>query len=222
MRYRHGHRDGRDSGDEVDCSDKKCFLVHQLKPICVIPLPTNNTFCNIPCVTSGCDEETHRSIVCPIWLCKPIPTTSTSSTTTASSTSLSTSKTTTRQTTVSSTTTTFTTVISTTPTTTTTTSTTTESMSTVSPLPLPVSCHSLLMYLSLGFNILLLLALISVLFFYLKLKREDREFEAQIQRSLHPPVNRFTGQVGHFSLGSLESLLRAGVNFINILRTAFA
>jgi hypothetical protein len=219
----------RESGDEVDCIDKKCFLVHQLKPICVIPLPTNNTFCNIPCLTSGCDQETHRSIVCPIWLCKPIPTTSTSSTTTASSTSPSTSRTTkstTKPTTVSSTTTsktTLTTVLSTTLATSTTTLITTETsqISTVSPLPIPISCHSLLMFLSLGFNVLLLVALLSVLFSYWKLKREDREFEAEIERRLGGPVNRFTGQVGHFSIGSLESLLRPGINFINVLRTAF-
>ena len=65
------------------------------------------------------------------------------------------------------------------------------------------------MYLSLGLNIVLIISLIALLIRYLKLRREDREFEDQIQRSLSTtvPVNRFTGQVGAFSLGSLEDLL---------------
>ena len=88
------------------------------------------------------------------------------------------------------------------------TTTQTSEISTVSPLPLPVACHSLLMYLSLGLNVILVLAFFSLLASYYKLKKEDRDFEAQIQNSLRRPiVNRFTGQVGPFSLGSLEDLL---------------
>jgi hypothetical protein len=55
--------------------------------------------------------------------------------------------------------------------------------------------------------VLFLITLLLLLFFYIKLKREDREFEDAIQRTLEPRVNRFTGQVGPFSLGSLQSLL---------------
>jgi hypothetical protein len=61
------------------------------------------------------------------------------------------------------------------------------------------------MYISLGINIVLLIAFVALLIKYLKTRREDREFEDQIQRSL--TVNRNTGQVGPFSLGSLDDLL---------------
>jgi len=48
------------------------------------------------------------------------------------------------------------------------------------------------------------------------LRREDREFQDEIQRSLQPSapptVNRLTGQVGMFSLGSMESLLNSDDN----------
>jgi hypothetical protein len=66
------------------------------------------------------------------------------------------------------------------------------------------------MYLSIGLNFIFLIAFITLLIYYLKLKREDREFEAEIQRRLHPSVrvDRFTGQVGPFSLGSLDNLLQ--------------
>jgi hypothetical protein len=203
----------RSSGDEVDCPGKKCFLVHHLRPVCVIPVPTNNSQCQIPCVTEGCVHETHREIVCPIWLCKPQTTTS-SSTTTTTLTTKSTETTTTSSTTTKSTTKTtsaLTTLTTTSALTTLTTLTTTpQQITTLAPQPLPVSCHSVVLYLSLTFNVLLLIALITLLFQYLKVKREDREFEAEIQRRLNPivRVDRMRGQVGAFSLGSLEDLLQ--------------
>ncbi len=198
----------RSNGDEVDCIDKKCFLVHQLRQICVIPLPTNNTLCDIPCVTDGCTHETHHSIVCPIWLCKPVSTTSTTTSTTTKRTTSTTESTpsTTKTTTTTTPKTTTSRVTTTTilPTTVTSQSTTT----TIAP-PMPVSCHSLIMYLSIGFNIILFVALLAILVKYFKLKREDREFEAEIHRRLHTSgdVDRFAGRVGDFSIESLENLL---------------
>ncbi len=194
----------RASGDEVDCIDKKCFLIHQLEQNCVIALPTNNSLCNIPCVTEGCDHETHHSIVCPIWVCTPVSTTSTTSSTTPTTTSRTTSTTTT---------------ISTTPRTTLTTTVITQSTTsgsfsttTIAP-PIPITCHSIVMYSSIGFNLLLLFALVTVLVKYLKLKREDREFEDEISRRLDTThVDRFRGTVGHFSIGSLENLLAIDEN----------
>jgi len=52
-------------------------------------------------------------------------------------------------------------------------------------------------------------ALLAILIKYLKLKREDREFEAEIQRRLQTTVDvdRFAGRVGNFSIESLEDLL---------------
>jgi hypothetical protein len=153
--------------------------------------------CQIPCVTSGCDHETHRSIVCPVWLCKPSYTT-TSSTTTTKTTSTSSSSTTTA-TGPSSTTT----AIS---------STSTPSQITTGlppPVPFPVSCHSVLLYVSLFFNVALVIGLIILLIKYLKVRREDREFEEELQRRLNPivRVDRMRGQVGNFSIDSLENLL---------------
>jgi hypothetical protein len=195
----------------VDCIDKKCYLVHQLRQVCVIPLPTNNSLCDIPCLTSGCDHETHRSIVCPIWLCKPVRTTTTplATTTTPLTTSTATTTTTRSTTTYSTTTTTTTSSFSTT---------SSAHISTIAPMPMPISCHSILLYSSISFNILLLVAFITLLVRYLKVLREDRNFEEEIQRRLHPivRVDRFRGQVGLFSLGSsiesLENLLREDEN----------
>jgi len=72
---------------------------------------------------------------------------------------------------------------------------------------MPVACYSLIMYLSIGFNIILFVALLAILIKYFMLKREDREFEAEIQRRLQTSVDVDRGQVGDFSIGSLEDLL---------------
>jgi hypothetical protein len=176
-------------GEEVDCIDKKCYLVHQLRQICVITLPTNNTDCSIPCLTSGCDHETHRNIVCPIWLCEPHTTTSTTSTTSTTFSTTSTTLSTTEHTT-----------------TTTATSTTTSSSTTTAP-PIPTSCHSVLLYLSVGLNVVLIVSFLVLLFYFLKIRKENRQFDEQIRRALQPQVNRFTGQVGMFSIDSIENLL---------------
>ena len=54
---------------------------------CKIPLPTNNSMCNIPCEVSGCDVTVHHYMNCPIWTCSPIQsTTASASTTTVAST----------------------------------------------------------------------------------------------------------------------------------------
>jgi len=69
------------------------------------------------------------------------------------------------------------------------------------------------MYSSIGLNLLFVIVIITLLVKYFKLKREDAEFEAEIQCRLTNPilqvdrVDCFTGQVGPFSLGSLENLL---------------
>jgi hypothetical protein len=39
------------------------------------------------------------------------------------------------------------------------------------------------------------------------MKKENREFESEIQRRLQPSVDRFAGRVGPFSLGSMEDLV---------------
>jgi hypothetical protein len=207
----------RSDGDEVDCGDKRCFLVHQLRQLCIIDLPTNNSLCEIPCIMEGCVKETHRSIVCPLWICESLPTTSTTSTTvTTASTATSSTTVSTASTTVSTTSTTQTTATATTTSTmssstTSSIQTTTSVMPTTSPpQPVPFSCHSVGLYLSIGLNVLLIIGLIVLLFKYLKLKREDMEFEENVRRSLAPSaprVDRYTGQVGPFSLGSLENLL---------------
>jgi hypothetical protein len=204
------------SGDEVDCIDKKCFLVHQLEQNCVISLPTNNSLCNIPCITEGCNHETHHSIVCPIWVCTPVSTTSkatTSTTQTTTSRTTSTTKSTTSTTKSTTWRTTTTTSTTSTPSTTVITQSTTASFSTTTPPPMPITCHSVVMYSSVGFNFLLLVALVTVLVKYFKLKREDREFEAEISRRLHTPhVDPVRGIVGQFSIGSLENLLAIDEN----------
>jgi hypothetical protein len=191
-------------GDEIDCVDKKCYLVHQLRQICVIPIPTNNTFCSIPCSMSGCEQETHRNIVCPIWLCKPFHTTTSTSTTTASTTTTLTTTSTTSSSTTSSTTQQSTTASTTQQSTTASTTTTTTS---APEPPLPVLCHSTLLYVSVGLNVLLIISVLALLFYLFKLKKENGQFERQIQRALHTEVNRFTGQVGNFSIESIENLL---------------
>jgi len=63
------------------------------------------------------------------------------------------------------------------------------------------------LYVSLGLNLLLLVALVILVIKYLKLRREDREFEEGIRNALTPTVDRFAGRVGPFSLGSFENLL---------------
>jgi hypothetical protein len=200
----------RSEGEEVDCTDKKCFLVHQLRQVCVIDLPTNNSLCQIPCIMEGCVTETHRSILCPIWICEPHPTSTTSSTS-SSTTSTTTSTTSASSSTTSHSTTTSTMTTHTTTTSTQTTSTTSLTPTTSPPIPVPLSCHSVVLYLSIGLNFLLIIGLLVLIFKYLKLKREDMQFEEDVRRSLQPSapptVDRLTGQVGHFSLGSLENLL---------------
>jgi hypothetical protein len=67
---------------DVNCGDKECSLFYHFKDVCKIFVPTNDSFCDIPCKTSGCKVETHREITCPIWTCHEIVTTSSPSSTT--------------------------------------------------------------------------------------------------------------------------------------------
>jgi len=80
-------RNIRDAKDVI-CPDKECFLSYHFKNRCTIYLPTNNSLCNIPCETKGCEIEVHKEITCPIWLCQELSTsTSTTSTTSTVTTS---------------------------------------------------------------------------------------------------------------------------------------
>jgi hypothetical protein len=90
----------------------------------------------------------------------------------------------------------------------------TTQMTTSSPNPLPVSCHSVVLYLSLVLNIFLIIGVIALLIKYFKDRRSHRQFQTEVEQRLNPVVrvNRFTGQVGNFSLTSLENLLAEDEN----------
>ena len=88
--------------DGIDCGDRQCFLEYKVLPDCFIYLETNNTNCIIPCKLEGCEREFHHFIVCPLWHCEVLTTSTKSTTSTTAST---TSMTTTSFTTPSSTTT---------------------------------------------------------------------------------------------------------------------
>lgn len=78
------HRHVRQEYDDtVDCVDKTCFFYHQLTTVCHIYVKANETaICEVPCDMSGCVDEVHLDIDCPIWVCTPKITTSTTSTST--------------------------------------------------------------------------------------------------------------------------------------------
>ena len=125
----------------VDCGDKKCTLEHVMSDNCYLYFHTNSSSCNIPCNLEGCRKELHHSILCPIWKCHDV-----STTTTASSTS---------------TTTKTTTIVPTT--TKTTLSTSTIVPTTTTPfLPIPID-HPGAIYVSLTLNCFLFLMLVYIL-----------------------------------------------------------
>lgn len=66
----------------VDCGDKVCNLRHELRRDCTIFIHTNNTECQIPCRTTGCNKEVHHGYLnCPIWECSSKRTTTSTTTT---------------------------------------------------------------------------------------------------------------------------------------------
>ena len=150
--------------DSFDCGQKVCFLEHAMVANCYIYLYSNKTHCDIPCDLTGCDRELHHFISCPIWICNPKTTTTTTTptTTTTAKTTITTSKTTTRTTPKPTTTTmtpypttTTTTIGTTKPTTTTTVPTTTNAF--------PID-HPGVLYSSLCLNIFLTLIVLFMLF----------------------------------------------------------
>ena len=70
----------------TDCGDKECSLRHQFLKDCYLYLHTNVTNCNIPCHLEGCKKELRHSMSCPIWECHNTTTTTTASTTTSTAT----------------------------------------------------------------------------------------------------------------------------------------
>jgi hypothetical protein len=64
----------------VNCGDKECNLRHQILKDCTVYLHTNNSDCSIPCKMNGCKKELYHFINCPIWQCRTLTTTSTTST----------------------------------------------------------------------------------------------------------------------------------------------
>ena len=74
-----------DSDSAIHCTDKDCFLEHVMMQNCKYYLQTNNTDCDIPCKLNGCQFELHHFILCPIWVCHNL-TTTTFATTTATQT----------------------------------------------------------------------------------------------------------------------------------------
>ena len=120
---------------------------------CYLYFHTNSTSCNIPCKLEGCRKELHHSILCPIWKCHDVLTTSTS--TTMKTTTIVPTTTTTN---VPTTTTTI--HVPTTPTTTI--STTTIFPPTTTPFfPIPID-HPGVTYTSLALNCFLFLALVYI------------------------------------------------------------
>ncbi len=78
-------------------------------------------------------------------------------------------------------------------------------MTTTVPIPVPGSSHSLVLFGSIALNLILIIALITLIVYYLKLRKENKKLQAEIQARLRSrvTVNQLTGQVGPFSLGSI-------------------
>lgn len=145
-------------GDYVDCGSSFCGLQHRLLATCIEFLPTNVSNCQIPCITTGCEQEIRHSVWCPVWICEEKPTTTSSSTTstsTTSTTSVSTTTITTESTTVATTTKEWN------PTT----------MSPIIPIPIePIYfCHPTAFYISVLLNVFFGVLLLVI--FYAKIKK---------------------------------------------------
>lgn len=57
---------------DVYCPDKTCFETHVFQPKCEILSGQN---CSAPCDDSECQIEIEYNVICAVWDCKPIPTT---------------------------------------------------------------------------------------------------------------------------------------------------
>jgi len=190
-----------------DCGDKQCFLEHHFMQNCLIYVPTNNTECQIPCKLKGCSKEVHHFISCPVWMCLPHTTTTTSTTTTsmtttttASTSSSTTTRTSTTSKTTSTSTATTTTSARTTAKTTSTTIPTTSSTLSTTGSPPQTSEFEAFFYISLAFNICFLALLLIVVLkrFFPRRTNTNRNTTQRTQTVQLNPIIRQTPNTDRF------------------------